>query len=266
MLRKIIKIDEKKCDGCGDCTTGCAEGAIKVIDGKARLVKESYCDGLGACIAFCPQGAIQVIDREADEYSEADTLEYLFSEGEEEVKKHLIHLIENNQIEMLSSALAYLSQREHLNFDISGLFKEKKAHKETPGRKSMGVSQLSQWPIQFHLVSPAAPFLRDSSLVLAADCVGFSYVNFHDDFLKDKKLIIACPKLDSNKEMYIQKLADILSNCNLTKLTVMIMQVPCCGGLSFIAKKASEIAQTSVPIEAVVIGFGGEILDRYEIK
>ncbi|HEX2984410.1 MAG TPA: hypothetical protein VHO28_12775 [Ignavibacteriales bacterium] len=115
-------------------------------------------------------------------------------------------------------------------------------------------------------ISPAAPFLKGSNLVLAADCVGFSYVNFHDDFLKDKKLIIACPKLDSNKEVYIQKLADILANCGISKLTVMIMQVPCCGGLSFVAKKASEIARSSVPVEIVVVGFSGEILDRYNME
>ncbi|HEX2985126.1 MAG TPA: 4Fe-4S binding protein [Ignavibacteriales bacterium] len=125
MLRKIIKIDEDKCDGCGDCTHGCAEGAIKLVNGKAKLVKESYCDGLGACIAFCPQGAIEVIDREADDYSEADTLEYLFTEGEEEVRKHLLHLLEHNQVEMLASALTYLAEKKYLNFDISTLLKEK---------------------------------------------------------------------------------------------------------------------------------------------
>lgn len=215
--RKIVKIDADKCTGCGKCISQCAEGAIKIIDGKARLISDSYCDGLGACLGSCPFNAISIEEREAK------------------------------------------------SFD----------HQGCPGTKAMqfedkeGVvssadqpSSLRQWPIQLHLVSPLASYFQGRDVLLSADCVAYSLGNFHRDYLKGKSLAIACPKLDSNKEVYIEKIKALIDQAQINTLTVMIMEVPCCRGLIQLAKDALAGAGRKIPLKRIVVGLKGNIVSQ----
>ncbi|SEF38611.1 4Fe-4S binding domain-containing protein [Caloramator fervidus] len=221
MIRKIVHIDEEKCNGCGLCIPNCAEGALKIIDGKAKLVKESLCDGLGACIGYCPQGAITIIEREADEFDE------------KAVQEHL-------------------SRMENENHNIGGC----------PGSMIRQINR--QWPVQLALVSPSAPYLYRSDLLIAADCTAYAYDNFHNDFIKDRTVVVGCPKLDDN-DYYIEKLTEIIKNNDLKSITVVKMEVPCCSGISMAAKVARDRAGVKIPIKVVTIGIDGEILDSSNV-
>ena len=269
MERQIIRIDEEKCDGCGLCAQGCPEGALQMIDGKARLVSEITCDGLGACVGECPQGAILVETREAAPYDERLTLDNLIPKGPNTLKAHLKHLYEHSQTTFLNQALDYLKE---LNVTIPD-FKEKTMHQGCPGsaprnliRATAGpvaqeglVSQLTQWPVQLHLISPMNPVFEKADLLIAADCVAFAMADFNQKWLSGKKLVIACPKLDQNQEVYLDKLTALIDEAQVNTLTVMIMEVPCCGGLLRMAQTAVERATRKVPIKAVVVGVDGEI-------
>jgi ferredoxin len=289
MKRTIIKIDDKLCDGCGDCVNGCHEGALQMIDGKAKLVSELYCDGLGACIGECHTGAITLEEREAEPYEEIAVMDRLSTEGEKVIMAHLKHLKDHNEMGFFKQAVEYINLNA-LKVDLSKLNENNKPmfsiqNNENhapqgggcPGSRNMTFdnagsagndsdvnlkSQLTHWPIQLHLANPMASHFAGSDVVLAADCVPFSMANFHGKYLKDKKLIIACPKLDSNKQVYVEKLINMIDGSKINTLTVVIMEVPCCSGLLQLAKTATDAAQRKVPLKCAVISIGGDVLEE----
>ena len=233
VLRNIVKIDEEKCDGCGQCVNACAEGAIKIIDGKAKLVSEVYCDGLGACIGHCPQDAITIEKREADSFDEEAT------------KAHLAK-----------------GQKAHSQTDFvcPGMMDKQLREKGKSGDSGSAVveSQLSHWPVQLKLVSPNAPYFANADLLLVADCVPFAMGDFHNKFLKEHSIVVGCPKLD-NADFYIEKLAHILKANKLNTLTVLHMEVPCCFGLTHIAREAIARSGVKMPFEDVTIDLHGNV-------
>ncbi len=276
MKRKIILIDENKCDGCALCIPNCPEGAIRIVDGKAQLVSDSLCDGLGACLGHCPQGAIRVEDREAETYSEREAIKNIARQGAEAVEKHLAHLREHNEKENLEIALAYL--KEHPVNGSSDPKHEPHGFSGCPGSRSMTFSKkenrppadesaaqpsaLTHWPIQLHLISPQAPHYRKKDLLLAADCVAFSLGNFHRDHLRGKALAIACPKLDSGQESYVEKLVALIDQAEINTLTVITMIVPCCYGLVQMAEEARAKASRKIPLKHIVISLEGDTIQE----
>ena len=269
--RDIIKIDEDKCNGCGLCVPNCPEGALQIIDGKARLVSDLFCDGLGACIGNCPEGAISVEKREAEEYDEKKVMENIIKQGKNTIKAHLEHLENHGADKYLKEAKDFLKER---GVDIPEKEESTKTRSFCPGSKIMDfsreeknqneggkrTSELKQWPIQLHLVSPNAPYFVGKDVLLAADCTAFSIGDFHKDFLKGKTLIIACPKLDSNIDVYVEKLRKMIDEARINTLTVLVMEVPCCSSLLQIAKKALNSASRKIPIKLIVVGLNGEVL------
>ena len=297
MLRDIIKIDAEKCNGCGLCIPGCPEGAIQMIDGKARLVSDLSCDGLGACLGHCPEGAITIEKREAEPYNEKAVMVNIAKAGKNVIRAHLKHLKDHGEIEYLKEALDYLRENNIenplLEEAMNNTGKHSHASGGCPGSKVMQstaqgkgggcpgsktvqldnnsqeadaegkrLSALTQWPVQLHLLTPRAPFLKNSDLLLSADCVAHAVGDFHKDYLKGKTLAVACPKLDSNLESYIKKLTGMIDEAKINTLTVMMMEVPCCGGLLSIAKKAAEKAERKVPIKKMVISIRGELISE----
>lgn len=243
-VRQIIEIDHELCDGCGDCVTACAEGAIQLIDNKATLVRDAYCDGLGACLGDCHAGAISVVEREAEGFDE------------EAVAAHLAETVGRSptpaRMPVLGSAnpgsgTCPGSQTQALNPAI-----EKKSG-DAP------VSQLSHWPVQLHLVPSNAPFLEGASLLLAADCVPVAAAGFHERFLHGHELAIACPKLDSNQGLYIDKLVSMIDNAGIRSIHVVVMEVPCCGGLVRLVQQAASRARSSIPVVCTVVATDGSI-------
>lgn len=274
MLRQIITIDEELCNGCGECCEGCPEGALQMIDGKARLVSDITCDGLGACVGSCPVGAITVIEREAEPYDERKTLDNILPKGPNTLKAHLKHLHEHGQTTFLNTALAYLAE---LHVPVPD-YKEKRMECGCPGSAARTIerptvptqiatgtggepqaSQLTQWPVQLHLISPMNPAFQKADLLLAADCVAFAMGDFHQTYLAGKKLAIACPKLDGNQQVYLDKLTALIEHGQINTLSVMIMEVPCCGGLLRMAQQAVAQASRKVPIKAMVVGIDGSL-------
>ncbi len=280
MLRKIIKINEEKCDGCGNCVPECHEGALQIIDGKARLISDLFCDGLGACLGNCPTGALTVEEREAEPYDEMKVMKYIASGGANVIKAHLEHLRDHQESEYLTLALEYLRNNEIKNPLSSNELEGNKSHCSCPGSQEMSieniddsedgndsrVSHLRQWPIQFHLVSPQAAYYRNSDFLLAADCCGFVYPDFHKDFLKGKSLAIACPKLDSNKQVYLEKLVAMINESNLKSITVLIMQVPCCGGLVHLVQQAIYISKSNIKVTVTVLSHTGKNLQISQLN
>lgn len=287
MIREIVKIDEDLCNGCGDCVPNCHEGALQIIDGKARLISELMCDGLGACLGHCPQGAITIEKREADEYDEVTVISQMIKSGKATVFAHLKHLQEHGENGFLNQALTYIkANREAMPFKISEvheLLHGEKEHKHENAGAGCGCagsvpqsfnvagikmatpvgevpSELTQWPVQMHLINPAASYFNGADLLVAADCAAFAYGNFHNEFIKGRKMVIACPKLDQGKDIYIQKLTRLIDEARVNTITVVIMEVPCCGGLSQIVQMATQSASRKVPVKEVVIGIKGEVL------
>ncbi len=246
VLRNIINIDEDKCNGCGDCVTACVEGAIEIIDGKAKLVSETYCDGLGACIGHCPEDAIAITQREADEFDQQATDAYMAE------KKDL---------------------QQQCSFSCPGMMEQdlsikKDAVTESADDNVAARSQLCHWPVQLKLVAPAASYLAGSDLLFTADCVPFSMADFHDKFLKNHSIIVGCPKLDDSS-YYIDKLGQILAVAKLNSLTVVRMEVPCCGGLTHIVKEAIVAAGVDLSFktfEEITIGVRGDVIKTEQIK
>jgi NAD-dependent dihydropyrimidine dehydrogenase PreA subunit len=269
MERQIIRIDESKCDGCGICCEGCPEGALQMIEGKARLVSEITCDGLGACVGECPQGAITVEKREAAAYDERTTLEGIIPKGVATLRAHLKHLHEHGQTTYLNQALAHLKLLGHAVPE----YREKIAHQGCPGSAPRSfvrvpdaaagrvglTSQLAQWPVQLHLISPMNPVFQGADLLLAADCVAFALPDFNQKWLPGKKLAIACPKLDQGMDIYRDKLVALVDEAQVGTISVMIMEVPCCGGLLRLAQEAVARATRKVPIKVIVVALDGEI-------
>ena len=328
MKRIVIKIDEELCNGCGACVNGCHEGALQLIEGKARMISDLYCDGLGACIGECPVGAIEFEAREAEPYSEYAVMERISPKGEKTIRAHLLHLKAHNEIDYVKQGLEYLKEH-NIKIDLSEIdsmennlatvsqtntstqteiitdntiISEKSVENKIacgcPGMQERSfvpqaipvdssentdlargkspqialqqhqcshnsaevASQLRQWPIQLHLLNPEAQYFRQADIVLAADCTAYAYGDFHNRFLKNHTLAIACPKLDSNKEAYIEKLAAMIDDSLINTLTVIIMEVPCCGGLLQIAKAAASNAKRRIPVKLIVVGVEGNLL------
>ena len=274
MKRKIIRIDHEKCTGCGLCISDCPEGALQLIDGKARLVGDLLCDGLGACLSTCPEDAISVEEREAEPYDEVKVLENIIPQGHNVIQAHLEHLSHHGQQDYVRQALAYLQERKiRVNPKLEPAARGAAAV-QCPGSRSQAFSrrdpveedgisrqsQLTHWPVQLHLISPSAPQYRDSELVLAADCVAYALADFHKDYLKGRTLAIACPKLDADQEVYQEKLTALIDQACVRSICVMIMQVPCCNGLLRHAVEAASRARRRVPVRCVVVGLQGEIL------
>ena len=230
--RKVVKIDELKCNGCGECATACVEGAIKIIDGKAKLVSETYCDGLGACLGECPQGAITIEERAALPFNE------------EEAKMHA-HIAAHANIPGGCPGTA-LREIERDNQAV--------AHSESEPRQS----SLRNFPFQLALVPPTAPFLKEADLVLSSDCAPFAYASFHEDFLAGHTLLIDCPKLN-DFEAHQEKLTEIIRRNNLKSLTILRMEVPCCSGLTYMAREAINASGKNVTLREVVISIRGDV-------
>jgi NAD-dependent dihydropyrimidine dehydrogenase PreA subunit len=311
MKREIIQIDEDKCTGCGECIPNCHEGALQMIDGKARLISDLMCDGLGACIGHCPEGAIEIIEREAQPYDEILVMKEMVTKGKNTVIAHLAHLKDHKEFGFLKQGVRWMQENtDSINFNIEEVMsavhngvEEKKeeaasacgcgghddqpkhhhhhepmhVHAEggCPGSMAKTInktepthnvnvgdapSELTQWPVQMHLINPAASYFQNSDLLLAADCVAFSMGNFHNKFLKGRSLGIACPKLDANKEIYIDKLVALIDDSKINTITVMKMEVPCCGGILQMAQIASQQATRKVPIKSITVSISGEIL------
>ena len=226
--RKIVRIDEEKCTGCGLCIPNCAEGALQIVDGKAKLVKDIYCDGLGACLGHCPEDAITIEERDAKSFDEEAT------------KKHLKDLKKKEQ-------------QKELPCGCPGT-----AVKSFKKRATKSESELTQWPVQLMLVPVTAPYLKDADLLIAADCVPFSYPDFHQDFLKGKVLVIGCPKLDA-ATIYEEKLAEIFKMNNIKSVTVMHMEVPCCFGLNQIVNEALRLSGKKILLKEITVGIRGDL-------
>ena len=242
--RKIIEIDEELCDGCGQCVPACAEGAIEIVDGKARLVAEKYCDGLGACLGECPTGALKIIEREAEDFDE------------EAVEKYLKEKEKAQEVLKAAQAPGCPSARLQTFAPASPC-----EAANVPSEQKAVSSALSHWPVQIHLVPPTAPFLKGADLLVVADCVPVAYPNFHEDFLRGKVVMVGCPKFDDVAE-YIKKFREIFKVAGIKSVTSVVMEVPCCSALPMILKRAMEEAGVDIPIEQVVISTRGEVLHR----
>ncbi|HNS25798.1 MAG TPA: 4Fe-4S binding protein [Methanobacteriaceae archaeon] len=271
MKRDIIKIDQEKCTGCGDCIPGCPEGALQVIDGKAHLISDLFCDGLGACIGTCPQGAIEVESREAEPYDEYRVMENVVKGGPNVIKAHLKHLDDHSEKELLSQAIDFLKEK---NMEIPEYQEEKTFACGCPGSMEVDLStrpqsedqavvlsaELRNWPVQLQLLNPQAPYLKNADLLIAADCAPFAYANFHQRFLKDKVLIILCPKLDQTLDQYVDKLAEIFAYQDIKSISIVHMQVPCCSGIEVLVRRALEKAQKNIIVKDYTISINGEII------
>ncbi len=260
--RKIIEIDRDKCDGCGLCTEACAEGAL-VLDeeNKAVLAKEIYCDGMGACLDVCPTDALQIVERESEAYDPQATYEHVLKSKGKEAAAH-VHGIEQQDRDREKKESPRPSLSDFPMGCPGSMAREIHKRSETGTKKTVSsASELRQWPIQLHLVSPYAPYFNQSDLLIAADCTAFALGSFHHDLLKGKRLIIACPKLD-DKTGYVEKIAEILKNNTVYSLTVATMVVPCCSGLVNIVQKAVELSGAKIDLKKVVIGLEGEILSE----
>ncbi|MBF0587141.1 4Fe-4S binding protein [Prosthecochloris sp. N3] len=282
MKRTIVSIDEQLCTGCGECIPGCPEGALQVIDGKARLVSDLFCDGLGACIRTCPYGAISVEEREAEPYDERRVMEEsIIPAGINVIAAHLEHLRSHGQTGYLAVAMECLKERNIAVPEQAGTAEESKrpasggclgsaaqqfGNGEPAGRSvkpaSPAPSRLTHWPVQLHLVTPLAPCYRESDLLLAADCAAFAVGDFHERFMASRTLAIACPKLDSGIDRYIDKLAAMIDMARIRSVTVAIMEVPCCSGLMTIVEQALAKASRSVPVRRIVISVQGDVLEE----
>jgi Pyruvate/2-oxoacid:ferredoxin oxidoreductase delta subunit len=240
--RKIIQIDEALCNGCGQCVTACAEGAIKIIDGKAKLISDKYCDGLGACLGECPQDAIRIIEREADEFDEAAV----------------------NHANQTLAPLPKTKSTSHSGcpgMAVQTFLPQVAPRQASEETSDSATASLTNWPVQLHLVPPHAPFLIDADLLLAADCVPAAMPDFHRSYLKGRPLVIGCPKLD-DVQAYVDKLAAIIRVAKPRSLTIAHMQVPCCMGLMRIAAEARNLAQSDVPLHETVVSLQGQVLER----
>ena len=244
--RKIVRIDEEKCNGCGLCIPNCAEGAIQIVDGKAKLVSDKFCDGLGACLGHCPEDAITISEREAEEFDEKAVEFHLHNQRGIQPKPQ-----PKPQPEFTGCPSSRVLQ-----------FQVPKPRTESDPKEST-VSQLSQWPVQLKLVPVDAPYFEDADLLIAADCVPFAYANFHQDFLRGKALVVGCPKLD-DIQLYREKLAEIFRTNSIKSVTVPYMEVPCCFGLVKATEDAIEASGKNIPLKKVKIGIRGEIKPEQE--
>ncbi len=240
VMRDVVRIDETRCDGCGLCVTACAEGAIALVEGKARLVSAAHCDGLGACLGHCPQGAITVERAETAPFDEAAVARRPGPIAPAAAQP--------------AHGVGACPGSRAVSFDAPASALEQDA----AGRPSA----LRHWPVQLHLVAPAAPYFQGADVLLAADCVAYAVGDFHRDHLAGRSLAIACPKLDVRQEVYLEKLVAMIDEAEIASLTVMVMEVPCCGGLVRLAHLAAARASRRIPVEVVVAGIRGGIVNQ----
>ncbi len=277
--RKIIKIVEERCVGCGICANFCAEGAIQIIDGKARLVNEFFCDGLGACIGECPYDAIVIEEREAEPYDEIKTIKNIIKHGKNTLIAHLKHLKKHKAIGYYNQALNYL-KKKGIKIDLEELKDVDKAkHGEENNMQAFPFnsgdegskkipSMLSNWPIQGHLISPYASHFKNSKLLVAADCCAFSYGDFHRDFINGRTLFIACPKLDRDTDIYVEKIVALINEAKVKSIDIVTMEVPCCFGLINIVKEAVNRSRSKRKFNILhtVISIKGDIIEKNRVK
>ena len=236
MVRQVIQIDEDKCNGCGICVNACHESALGIVDGKAKLLRDDYCDGMGDCLPECPTGAISFIEREAAAYDEAAVKENQKNKAMQEQMKHMGGCPGSRIMTMNRDNEEEVLNKEHII-----------------------TSKLTNWPVQIKLAPPQAPYFEGAKLLIAADCTAYSYASFHQDFIKGKIALIGCPKLDSVD--YSEKLTTIIKNNNIESVTIVRMEVPCCGGLEMAAKKALQESGKFIPWQVVTISIDGKILE-----
>ena len=242
--RKIIEIDEGRCSGCGECATACAEGAIRIIDGKAKLIAETYCDGLGACLGECPENALTITERESDEFDPAAVEEQLKTEGDKPEHEEPV-------------AACGCPSRNIEVFPSSLLFRE-----NTTGNHGGEVaSALTHWPVQIRLIPPSAPFLRNADLLIAADCTPLAYAGFHRNLLPGKVVMLGCPKFDDVEE-YLEKFTEIFRTAAIKSITVVDMEAPCCSKLTMLVRKAVYLSNKAIPLEEILISRKGAILQK----
>lgn len=246
VVRRIIEIDEEKCDGCGLCIPSCMEGALQIVDGKARLVKDQYCDGLGACLGECPQGALTIVEREAEEYNEVALTAHA----------HKMRHAEAPRTEVAASS----------GVPESGACPSVRVAQRAPSEPTMSAeraeplpSSLSHWPVQLKLVPANAPFLQGADLLIAADCVPFAFADFHRKFLGGKAVVVACPKLD-DIGFYYEKLAALFQESDIRSATVVRMEVPCCAGLTEVVRSALAASGRTLPLTEAIVSISGEAL------
>jgi len=285
MKRKIIQIDEKKCTGCGQCIPDCPEGALQLIEGKARLVSDLSCDGLGACIGTCPEGAICVVEREAEAYNEKAVMENIARQGPAVIRAHLEHLTSHRQREYYHQALEYLDEHNipvppHSKPGAPSGEPSRPGHGHVqfaacPGSAARTItrgplrsvapaasqkSELRQWPIQLALLNPDAAYFENADLLISADCAPFAYADFHKDFLRDRIVIMFCPKLDSDIEGYIAKFTEIFSKHAIKSVTVLRMEVPCCGGVRYVVDQALGRSKKTIQVTEKTVTIQGQIV------
>lgn len=240
--RKIIQIDEERCDGCGQCVPSCAEGALEIVDGKVRMIAEKYCDGLGACLGDCPNDALHVIERDAEEFDEDAVEEHLTRQEKQTDKPMVFGGCPSSRLQTFTPGTSPVS----------------------PTDTAPGTSALTHWPVQIMLVPPTAPFLKGADLLVVADCAPLAYPDFHRDFLAGKAVMMGCPKFD-NIDLYVEKFADIFRQSGIQSVTAVIMEVPCCSALPMVVRKGMELAKTQIPFDEVIIGTRGQLVERRKI-
>lgn len=251
MKRKIVTIDEDLCNGCGDCVVACAEGAIQVIDGKAKLVKDQYCDGFGDCLGECPTGALRITEADVDAFDPEATKQHLLdTKGPEAVER----------MEKAAARHATPAPTPTAHPKAAGCPGARGAQFKAAAPDAAGQvpSQLTHWPIQMRLISPETPVLKNADLLLAADCTAFAFGDFHRKLLTGRAVIIGCPKLDEN-EPYLQKLTEIIKHNDLKSLTVAHMEVPCCHGLVHLAQQALKLSGSKLQLQTVILGIRGDM-------
>jgi ferredoxin len=243
VLRKIIEIDEERCDGCGECIIGCAEGALQIIDGKAKVVADKYCDGLGACIGECPNDALTIVEREAEEFDEEAVEEYLSQKEKEPAKEETVMACGCPSTQIQAFAPSSCQQANQ------------------PATLEGSASELTHWPVQIRLVPPNAPFLKNADLLVTADCTPLAFPDIHSRFIKGKTVLMGCPKFDDVQD-YTNRFAEIFQTAGIKSVTALIMEVPCCSGLPIIIQKGMEKAGKNIPVETVVISTRGKIVKQ----
>jgi ferredoxin len=241
VMRKIIEIDEENCDGCGQCVPGCAEGALEIVDGKAKVVADIFCDGLGACIGECPNDALTLVEREAEEFDEAA------------VEEHLENLKAKEDDQKMACGCPSSQMQSFMSTACQGA--------NQPAAIAETESALAHWPIQINLVPPHAPFLKNADLLVVADCAPLAIPDFHSRFLKGRAVMVGCPKFD-NAEAYIEKFAQVFGTAGVKSITTVVMEVPCCAGLPYIVKKGLEKSGANIPLTEVVVSTRGQILEE----
>ncbi|HOE15817.1 MAG TPA: 4Fe-4S binding protein [Syntrophorhabdaceae bacterium] len=264
--RKIVSIDEERCNGCGQCVLACAEGAIELVGGKARLVSENYCDGLAACLGECPQGAISIVEREADAFDPEAVEHYLQRKGGGEriagIKEQKTDAPNTSDMQAGAQTLDVLPcgcPSTHIQ-----MFKSSCEAANQPVSHSVAYSALSHWPVQIKLVPPTAPFLKGADLLVASDCAPVACPNFHGDFLKGRTVLLGCPKFDDTEE-YIDKLTDIFGTAGIRNITILIMEVPCCSKMPLIVQQAMARAGKSIPAETITVSAKGAIVKKQKL-